>query len=89
MAVLQDGVLSTVHLAHTALADLSDDFVMANGRTGHSLPPHRALQLCLMLLAEGVKGNGNWRLSWVELGGMGWSGFGALHFWLQKADFDH
>ncbi len=29
MAVLQDGVLSTVHLAHTALADLSDDFVMA------------------------------------------------------------
>jgi hypothetical protein len=33
-------------------ADLFDDFVMANGRPDHSIPPHCALQLGSMLNLE-------------------------------------
>jgi len=58
------------------LTDLLNDFVMANGLADHD-PPH-AMQLRSMLRAEEIKGNQNHPLSWLELGGMGWSGFGAV-----------
>ncbi len=51
----QVGVLSPIHLTHISLADFLTDFVMANGRADHTIPPHCAMQLRSMLILKAIK----------------------------------
>ena len=55
----QMDVLGTVHLAHDALADLFDGFVMADGGADYEVP--LAQCSCLQCyICRGRKGNQNW-----------------------------
>ncbi len=48
----QDVIHHKALRAHAALADLLDDFVMAEGLAEPWSPPHCAMQLCSMLSLE-------------------------------------
>ncbi len=55
---IQLGIGGTVDLSHTPLAYFLSDFVVADGRSDHTIPPHCAVQLGSMVRREAAKDNG-------------------------------
>ncbi len=57
MIAVQAGVFGEINFAHTPLADLLQNLVMANGLTDHTIPPTCAVQLPAMLRREAANDN--------------------------------